>query len=257
MKRCVWPMVLVSFFSVPVFGAAAEGADFVSESVAVNGFHSLLSEAFGRLKVGHEPLRTDDDYVMLSDRSGKIGIDDGLFFVRDSVHVTDIMKDALFLSVEVLDVDANGAVSVRMSDFRMDGDGSAFRKTVDGEFVPIAENENTPDAIAIRLIREKLADEAEQERFLKEIEQIALRKAGLSESDSSVNADKKKPSQDTDVAPTAAVGDPEKSDASEDDTGPHTRIEVVIAPSGETQDGDSSDSSESAGDVVFSIESRN
>lgn len=282
MWRYVWPCVLAGILMCPAVGAEAAGetvpvsaneASVSSEEFGTDELRAFLTEATGRLEAGHGPLKTDANYVLLLDRSGEIGIDDGLFLVRDSVHVADVARESLTLSAEVLDVNRKGEVKPLIMDFRLDGDGNTFLKNDDGEFEPIPADGTGPSAVAAQVIHEKLADETVRQKILQEIEQLAIVKAGLADTEiKSDQDDKKKETTDTTAVPQTPVGDPEPEvkepeikETETKETVPaepvstpepqHTVIEVVIAPDPGTMP-EKEDVSDEPGDVVVSIETR-
>lgn len=272
MLRYMWPCVLAGILMCPAFGAEAAGeavsvsakeASVLSEEFGMDELRAFLTEATGCLEAVHGPLKTDENYVLLLDRSGEIGIDDGLFLVRDSVHVADVSGDFLVLSAEVLDVNRKGEVKPLIMDFRLDGDGNTFFKNDDGEFEPIPADGTGPASAASRLIHEKLADEAVRQKFLTEIEQLAIVRAGLADTEiKSDKDDKKKETGDTTAVPQAAIGDPEpeikETEPAESVSAPepqHTVIEVVIAPNPGAVT-EKENMSDEPGDVVVSIETR-
>ncbi len=281
MKRFVWLWMLAGVLIFPEFCAAAKLGTAEKSEAPLSGEVSeegavlpLWAKAMDRLEIGHEPLKTDKNYVLLLDRGGKIGVDDGVYLLRDSVHVTDVARESLFLAVKLIDINERGEVTSRMMDFRLDGDGKTFLKDADGAFQLISEEGEEPAAVAVRLVKEKMADATVQAKFLQEIEQIAMQKAGLSETESQDPKDEKekKDGAETDPEilqetvgdatvipefkappPSSAIAEIENRVKNENS---RTVIEVVIPPSGDALEGEKKEVSEKAGEVVVSIESR-
>lgn len=155
-----------------------------AEALSAGSDSAAGSEAVIEAAVEPEPapkdgaqMAADPRYVLLSVPTGNAAAN-GLYFSRDSVRVTDAVKDSLFVTANVYDARPEG-VTESVWQFRMDGDGAMYYAQPDGTYQPLSTTALMPETLAADCIREELADESKRELFIREIQDIAIQKAHL------------------------------------------------------------------------------
>lgn len=155
--------------------AAKETARPVSSSEKESEAAVEESEAIRKEGV---PLTADPRYEQLFALSEDGKTDDGIYLVKDSIHVTDVVNDMIFATVTVVEARPEGAVRSRM-EFCIDGFGKASKKGADGTYAPLPEKAPMAEYLAEEAVLSAFGDDARWEGFLREMQEIAIRKAGL------------------------------------------------------------------------------
>ncbi len=155
--------------------AAKETARPVSSSEKEAEAAAEESEAIRKEGV---PLTADPRYEQLFALSEDGKTDDGIYLVKDSIHVTDVVNDMIFAIVTVVEARPEGAVRSRM-EFCIDGFGKASKKGADGTYAPLPEKAPMAEYLAEEAVLSAFGDDARREGFLREMQEIAIRKAGL------------------------------------------------------------------------------
>ena len=182
MKRLAWAL------GVCLCGCAMSswGAEVSAGGATVAESDTVVEAAAGDAKAEEpEPIRkdgvplTDDSrYELLLTLSLDGKTDDGIYLVKHSIHVTDVVNDSIFTTVSLIEATGLGT-SVVTTDFRLDGDGEIYVKAADGTYAPLSEESTVAETLAKQSVLDAFGDTAQCEGFLQEMQEIAVRKAGL------------------------------------------------------------------------------
>ena len=182
MKRLAWAL------GVCLCGCAMSswGAEVSAGGATVADLDTVVEAAAGDAKAEEpEPIRKDgvpltDDprYELLLTLSLDGKTDDGIYLVKNSIYVTDVVNDSIFTTVSLVEATGLGT-SVVTTDFRLDGDGEIYAKAADGTYAPLSEESTVAETLAKQSVLDAFGDAAQCEGFLQEMQEIAVRKAGL------------------------------------------------------------------------------
>ncbi len=124
------------------------------------------------------PLTADPRYEQLFSLSKDGKTDDGIYLVKDSIHVTDVVNDTIFATVTVVEAQPEETVRSTM-EFCIDGSGKTAKKGADGTYTPLPENAPMAESLAEEAVLSAFGDDTKWEGFLREMQEIAVHKAGL------------------------------------------------------------------------------
>ena len=128
------------------------------------------------------PLTADPRYEQLVSFSQNGKTDDGIYLVKDSIHVTDVVKDTIFATVTVVEAQSEETVRSTM-EFCIDGFGKLQKKAADGTYAPLPEKAPMVERLAEKAVLSAFSDDTQWEGFLQEMQEIAVHKAGLDKSE--------------------------------------------------------------------------
>ncbi len=165
---------------LPVMGA--------EEQIAHSGIltqDAIFEEKAGETVPAFKPedgaqLLAGSQYVRLSAMPGESPL--GLYLACDSIRVVDVEKEALLLTAKVYDMRQEG-IEESIWQFRMDGDGEMYYKRPDGTYILLPSEGQGAETLAANRIREELGNESKREMFIREIQEIAIKKAHLDTSE--------------------------------------------------------------------------
>ena len=146
------------------------------------------------------PLTADPRYEQLLSLSKDGKTDDGIYLVKDSIHVTDVVNDTIFATVTVIEVQPEETVRSTM-EFCIDGSGKTAKKGADGTYAPLPEKAPMPESLAEEAVLSAFSDDTQWEGFLREMQEIAVHKAGLDKPEATSEGVK---AEETDVQESAA-----------------------------------------------------
>ena len=124
------------------------------------------------------PLTADPRYEQLLSLSKDGKTDDGIYLVKDSIHVTDVVNDTIFATVTVVEAQSEETARSTM-EFCIDGFGKLQKKAADGTYAPLPEKAPMVEYLAEEAVLSAFSDDTQWEGFLQEMQEIAVHKAGL------------------------------------------------------------------------------
>lgn len=162
---------------------AAKDAAMASQSLSSpKNVAEVVAEEAEDIRKEGMPLTADPRYEQLFSLSKDGKTDDGIYLVKDSIHVTDVVKDTIFATVTVIEAQLEETVRSTM-EFCIDGSGKTSKKGVDGTYAPLPENAPMAESLAEKAVLSAFSDDTKWEGFLQEMQEIAVHKAGLDKSE--------------------------------------------------------------------------
>lgn len=162
---------------------AAKDAAMASQSLSSpKNVAEVVAEEAEDIRKEGVPLTADPRYEQLFAASPDGSTDDGIYLVKDSIHVTDVVKDTIFATVTVIEAQPEETVRSTM-EFCIDGSGKTSKKGADGTYAPLPENAPMAERLAEKAVLSAFSDDTQWEGFLQEMQEIAVHKAGLDKSE--------------------------------------------------------------------------
>ncbi len=146
------------------------------------------------------PLTADPRYEQLASFSQDGKTDEGIYLVKDSIHVTDVVNDTIFATVTVVEAQPEETVRSTM-EFCIDGSGKTAKKGADGTYAALPENAPMAESLAEEAVLSAFGDDTKWEGFLREMQEIAVHKAGLDKPEAAPEGVKAKKADAQSAAP--------------------------------------------------------
>ena len=164
------------------FVAAKDAAMAAGSVSSAKAAAEVVAEEAEDIRKEGVPLTADPRYEQLFAASPDGSTDDGIYLVKDSIHVTDVVKDTIFATVTVIEAQPEETVRSTM-EFCIDGSGKTSKKGADGTYAPLPENAPMAERQAEKAVLSAFSDDTQWEGFLQEMQEIAVHKAGLDKSE--------------------------------------------------------------------------
>ena len=189
---------LVLALGVSLCGCAMSvmGAETPVREVTVADARAVVGESAGMETKASTPIRkegvpltADPRYEQLFSLSEDGKTDDGVYLVKNSIHVTDVVNDVIFATVTVVEAQPEDTACITM-EFCIDGFGKMHKKGADGIYRLLPEKPPFAEMLAEEAVLDAFSDATKWEGFLKEMQEIAVRKAGLDTSEDMSDGEK-------------------------------------------------------------------
>ena len=158
---------------------AAKDAAIASQSLSSpKSATEVAAEESEDIRKEGVPLTADPRYEQLLSFSPDGKTDDGIYLVKNSIHVTDVVNDMIFATVTVFEAQSEETVRSTM-EFCIDGFGKTQKKAADGTYAPLPEKAPIVEFLAEEAVLAAFSDDTQWKGFLQEMQEIAVHKAGL------------------------------------------------------------------------------